>query len=393
MPISLENVHFKLPSAQPNSIVGTEWMGKLVAPLHAPLLSQEGILELADRVKYIGLLAIFALVALALRLAYASVSPKNIQQSQEKREPDVTITPTPRPPDGPPAPLAASAPLALSQPLPQDPLEPLKQTISSESQGLDQRINNVSKDILSVTPEAYRGFEEHVRYFLQKYAPLEKLGEYGTLFPTIRHNLETIRCFARIKQGIILTQPDQGNCFFEAIKNGLELLGIQDDLDHTAVRTRVVKWMRENLGSNAKLQENIRLGIEAFLNDRQESFKSARKGWIDLQREGLDVAVALAALNKEEAQFREENKNLFDPVLCYEEYFKRMGQPGFFASDAEFYAVSEMYKVCIHVEVSFGGMESQYNRSFGEIYLTSSRYLTVIHKNGKHFDLRKPITE
>lgn len=381
MPVTLKDINFKLPPVElPAPILGSPWLGKLVSPLHAPAFTLESVAEIAERVKYIGLASIVLLIAIAIRWATAgsaTPAPSSEKGKAEKKETTSSIVATRRP--GDPEPIGEKKVLA--------------ETIQADGQKLDQLFGETSRDILKVSNEAYRSFEGQVAYFLKKYEPLERAKEYGTLFPVIRHNLEVIRCFARINQGIILAQPDKGNCFFEAVTNGLKELKIEAPRDHWQMRLKVVTWMHEHLDKDAKLQQYIHDGIGNFLNDKLGSFKAVRAGWIELnQKEGLDITQALQGIDEEEKKFKEDNKLLNDEIQCYREYFKRIDQPGFFASDAEFYAISEMYQLPVHIQVSFGGMEPVYDRSFGEKYSKSDRYLTIIHVDGKHFDLRKPVT-
>jgi hypothetical protein len=384
MPVTLKDINFKLPPVElPVPILGSLWLGKLVSPLHAPAFTLESVEEIAERVKYIGLASIVLLIAIAIRWATSGTAkpmpPANEGKAEKRGEVPAPIVPTPKP--------GASKPTAAKQ--------ALEASIQADGQKLDRLFGEISKDILKVSNEAYRAFEGQVAYFQKKYELLERANEYGTLFPVIRHNLEVIRCFARINQGIILAQPDKGNCFFEAVTNGLKELKIDAaPRDHLQMRREVVTWMHKNLDKNAKLQQYIRDGIGNFLNDKLGSFKAVRAGWVELsQKEGLDITQALQGIDEEERKFKEENKLLIDEIQCYGEYFRRIDQPGFFASDAEFYAISEMYQLPVHIQVSFGGMAPVYDRSFGEKYAKSDRYLTIIHVDGKHFDLRKPVTE
>ncbi|MBS0648309.1 MAG: hypothetical protein JSS10_03680 [Verrucomicrobia bacterium] len=379
MPVTLKDINFKLPPVElPAPILGSPWLGKLISPLHAPAFTFESVAEIAERVKYIGLASLVFLIAIAIRWATAGNTKPVLSAEKgktEQKEDPASIVPTPQP--GAPEPTAEK--------------KALESTIGADGQKLDQLFGEISKDILNVSQEAYRDFESRVAFFLKKYAEVAE--RYRTLFATIKGNIEVIRYFARIKQGIILAQPDKGNCFFEAVRNGLEFLNIEVPKDHSNMRQQVVTWMRAKLGTDAKLQQYIRDGIEAFIQDKLGSFKAVRKGWEDLGKEGIDVGQALKSADSERDRFVEETKLLLHPVDCFEEYFKRIDQPGFFASDAEFYAVSEMYQLPVHIQVSFNGTEPEYNRSFGENYRNPNRYLTIVHKDGKHFDLRKPITE
>jgi hypothetical protein len=300
-------------------------------------------------------------------------------------------------PGGPPPAAAASSqphPLTISITWATRSQEEKRTAYAQDIHRLDELFSRLGTNLVELPSEAVAAFEQMVHTFLRKYENCESfIPGLSTVIQTIRGNRDTILYFALINKGIIINTPDRGNCFFHAAGEALEKLGIRDAFplhDHVALRAKVVVWMRERLNTG-RLAEYINNSVETFLKDTQRRFNSDRKGWIKLRdEEGLDVREALAATDREEAAFLHEYRNLEHPVLRFEEYLSRMDQIGFFAGEAEFYAIAEMYKVSVHVEVEYEGRPPQYNRTFGAQYADPDRSITIIHVNGKHFKYRLP---
>ncbi|HNA62269.1 MAG TPA: hypothetical protein PKW79_04255, partial [Rhabdochlamydiaceae bacterium] len=190
-------------------------------------------------------------------------------------------------------------------------------------------------------------------------------------------------------------QPADGNCFFHAMAEALNKIkkagGLPDDLSgieeftHDHLRAFVVDMMGVAIrDGNAEFTPYLEQSIEAL--------KAAKLKQIHEQR--LSIEALSPEIKKQhkaeidrqlEALQREEN---FYTHITPEQYLEMVAQDGSFASSAEMYAISKLFKVNIAIERQVGDRRIT---GFDLIIIgdESEEPITIklLHVNGDHFDL------
>lgn len=193
----------------------------------------------------------------------------------------------------------------------------------------------------------------------------------------------------------VMIIPKDGNCFFHSLIRGLTQ--VQDQLTrqglwnpecvtgHEKFRAHVVDTMRRKIGDDRVLQGHVDSAIEAYVAvcDAKDQEEAATLNL--LEEEGTDVSAARARLR----QGQSERKRLFDPNprLRHEAYLNKIATLGFFASIAEIYTVSRMFKVGIGIERHFGNRHLR-DHDTNVNPEGSLLKITLILENGNHFNLK-----
>jgi hypothetical protein len=356
------------------------------AHIFAPLPQDKRITELTRRV---------LLVAVPLFLALAALFyPRQGLGSQP-------ITPPPPPPRDPPAakPSVLEAPTAAS--------------IKTVYEGMfpnfgDNLIGSKGEQLRKMIADYKAAGDVQTKKTAGDVDPVEEIELHLAYFFSLRQNIFSYTG-PRIDPANIISSPPQGDCLFITAGRGLQMLKgslvahwpvgstiPEGELNHDAFRAEVVAWMREH--DEGELSQQIDAAIEAYkaaklrhlnfelqsanatidmIND--EIYNDPQNGQLQNQ---LAAAMEQPALI--EAQIRE-----VEAVATHDDYFNLVQNVGFFASGAELYAISTMYHVQIKVVRMIGnrrveGFDLPFHPEYGE------PSITVVHKNGDHFDLEVP---
>lgn len=335
------------------------WYGrqiqKLVAPWTTPEVSWNRVIEIALRVRILALVVLVPLFAAAFLIG---IAVKKI------------------------------APVAFN---------PAARELHQIGEQLDASLS----DLPSLHGEAGNVLERSITAFEKKYVvpgsspPLE-----FTLIEDYQNIKSVFVELRKMREGLFFTevyindegimqQPEDGNCFFHALGKGLILISQQlvdagtwfdINLDHESFRKAVVEWMRKS--QDPVLKKYIDEAIEGYVATRKTQYQQERQTLVLLQIAGENVTAAIQALDQEEQKLN----GLLHPQIRYHLYYEKIGTIGFFASKAEIYAVSQMFKVAIHIERKIG------ERNLGEVDPPINPHyplkITLTHVNGKHFDLK-----
>jgi hypothetical protein len=333
------------------------WMGKLVAPMEAPMLSKEGVFELADRVKFLFGLALLALIAIvAIYQAASRIAPAKQQ--------------------------------------PQRPIEVDSTAIYEKFEALFADIKNLNTLDL----------ENSLRAFHTRFDQHKDQAEFSSIFVGIEEVEKSLRFLKepkanlflaplRMRDNGIISQPPDGNCLFHALVEGLKLLRedlvqreawVEEPLEHEPLRVKIVTWMRVKLPTDNRLKGYLDRAIGDYIEVRKGQHTDQKKGLEALKQKGENISAASEALQKE-VEVLAQLESL-SPEAKYQWYLERVGHPGFFASIAEMYAFSCLYpKVSLQVYRELNG---RYTDAFDEV-LNPDCDLTIglaYNLSGDHFN-------
>lgn len=386
MPISLSEVNFKLPAIpQPaQSIMGSEWVGKLVAPLHAPALSKEGMGEIADRVKYVGLAAIAVLIVIAIRLSYSAIYSNSASPDSQSKSSSLL-----------PGPSTAQPPTSTKTLLNFPEFEP--EHIKDDFTNLHAHFEILSNDLFGPCRSAEGAREQfidhfttHLRGFEQRYQALRGTKEARDTFQNLSVIKKSFLHMADIAHGIIRV-PGDGNCLFYCIGQALQqmsrtndLNGIWDDkfLNDQQLREHMVEWMKQNIDKDPALKKEIDGAITRFIDDKKRSDIPNLEANIaqftreDNKQKAAEDEKTLQALREDLAKLQSTEKYPF--------YFEKINQPRFFAGDAEIYAATQIFGVGFIVQKEYEGKIIEgFETVFNE---QAPLKITVLYRNDDHFD-------
>jgi hypothetical protein len=359
------------------------WYGRqmqaIVAPLETPPATYERVVEMAQRIRQLVLVIVLPLAVASFVLGiaikyYNFVPPSGPDSKKPHSDSPSTAHPSPLQADD-----LSEAPLRV----------------------LEGKMEAIFADLRSIHAEAGREMEQLIGEFEATWGRNPVTAT--TSMKMFQHLKSTFSYLKNIKQGLFLIEhpvddvgvmrvPKDGNCFFHSMARGLIMLEVQlrrallwrEDipLDHEGFRKAVVDWMRNNYSRDAELLNYMGQAIEAYVAVRRAQHVEERLTMELLKGEGVDVS----ASEKKMAESVVEHEALLDPVGGLEAYLQKIGTVGFFASTAELYAVSQMFGVAIHVEREIRG------RNLGEhdrpVNPGSPYKITLIHKDGNHFDLK-----
>ncbi|HUD02295.1 MAG TPA: hypothetical protein VMR37_08190 [Rhabdochlamydiaceae bacterium] len=333
------------------------WMGKLVAPLGAPMLSRGGVIELADRVKFIISFILVALIAVAIRYSSLKSAP-------------AAASPTPSTPGGPASSSAASSSL-LPGPSTQKAISSTHALLNFPERGeqhIGEDFGNLRNhyEILShqlfhsdmprdVCKQSLRTFAQHLNDFENLYSPSRRNPNFREIFENsqrIKNNFSWIKDIVR---GITRV-PARGDCLFESVYWCLLNSTKRDRLrdmeigSHEGLRQVVVQWLQHHL-DNPELRAQIDASINKFIQDRTEFDVENLKSTIATLNQDGNVTDAqgkrqeLAELQRYLDRFKEPGR--------YDLYLEEMKKPGFFAGDVEIYAVAQIFEIGIDIEPEY----------------------------------------
>ena len=206
--------------------------------------------------------------------------------------------------------------------------------------------------------------------------------EAGKLYDDVQKIWKQIFQLKGLRAGIFLSSiSDDENSLFYSLQNALESA---DKITHTTaapeLRKMVVAWLRENLSENEELKKEIEKSIEAYTSLHRENLEMQLKSAKAAQKlHGLEVYEKVESIEKALKEL--EN---FDA----EKYFNAMEQFGFFGSNAELYAISQIFNVNIRITRIYNGIELKLD--YGVTYESNypnTPWIHLRHVNGDHFDL------
>jgi len=190
-------------------------------------------------------------------------------------------------------------------------------------------------------------------------------------------------------------QPADGNCFFHAMAEALNkikkagalpanLSGIEE-FTHDNLRAFAVDMMRAAISdSNPEFMP--------YLDESIEALKAAKLKQIHEQRLSIEALSSeikkqhKAGIDRELEKLQRE-EDLFTQMTP-DQYLEMIAQDGSFASRAEMYAISQLFKVNIAIERKVGdrritGLDPIIIGDESEDPIT----IKLLHVNGDHFDL------
>lgn len=388
MPVSLKEVNFKLPvTAQPiRSVMGSEWIGKLVAPLPAPALSKEGMGAIADRVKYIGLFAIATLIATVIFIAIRFAHSK-IYSDPNSADPKLSsLLPGP----------STAQPQTSTKTLLNFP-EFQPGQIKDDFTNLHGHFEILSNDLFGSPRLIGEGrersidqFTTHMRGFEQRYQALRGTEDARDTFQKLSVIKKSFLHMADIAHGIIRV-PGDGNCLFYCIGQALkqmsrtnDLNGIWDDKfsNDQQLREHIVEWMRQNINKDPALKKEIDGAITRFIDDKKRSeIPNLEANIAHFKRVGNEEK---AAEDEKTLQALRGDLTKLQSVEKYPFYFEKINQPRFFAGDAEIYAATQIFGVGFIVQKEYEGkIIAGFETGFNE---QAPLKITVVYRNDDHFD-------
>lgn len=331
------------------------WMGKFVAPMDAPMLSKEGVFELANRVKFLFGIAILAvLVIVAIYKASRSTE------------------------------IAAQKPL--------DTIEDASNKIYRKFDTLFADIKNLNTlDLENALTAFHQRFDQYKGQNESIFVGIEEVEKSLRFLKETKGNLFIAP--VRLSDNGIISQPMDGNCLFHALGEGLLLLkedlvrlGVwrEEPLDHESLRKKIVGWMRDKLPTDNRLKSYLDQAIGDYIEVRKGQHKTQQEGLDALKQMGENISAASDDLQKKvEVLSHLESLSL---GAKYQWYIAKVGHTDFFASIAEMYAFSCLYpKVCLHV---YRELKGRYTDAFDE-KLNPDCDLTIglaYNLNGNHFN-------
>lgn len=180
----------------------------------------------------------------------------------------------------------------------------------------------------------------------------------------------------------ILQVPSDGNCFFHAMSKGLIML--KDHIrwhqaaeNHATLRPQIVNWMRENVASDPVLRQYIAEAIEAFQAVKATQHQDQEATLMAIELGGEDVSEARRALAEEKAAV---------DAMDQGSYLDMIARDGFFASNAERYAIANIYGITVGVQRRIPGVVRllDLDPDIG----VGSKKITLVLVDGNHFDLK-----
>lgn len=284
------------------------------------------------------------------------------------------------PPPPEEAPILAE--IAPPPPAPEDPVPALVATY-------ERILGDLSTQLLSPEADALlRRISE-----IESAAPkgsrvLDQIATTLTYLRTQQGSLFLPRDFHLDPASNIINVPGDGNCFFHAALIGLELHGIAVVGDsHLTLRRATIAWLREHQ-EDALVVEQMQESVDAYLQNQRARLRSE----VDSLTAMLDF---LEGQQRREAgqaiRLAQQALGTVEAGLTHEQYLGMTERPGFFASMAEIYALSQRYDLGISVShLSDEGVELQRNtfdpRSPGRPTIE-----LVLHR--AHYQIRIPVAD
>ena len=367
------------------------------AHLFDPLPQDHKIAEITRRIFLIAVPLFLALAALFHQ--YSGFGHRSVTPPPAPRRPP--------PPDEPPA-IPVSTNAESQQPAPAMPTEG---SIKEFYEGMFPNFNvNLRGEKGLRLRQMIAAYKEAASVSTRKSEqdPVEEIEFQLAYFSSLSPN---VFCVPKMNLSGDIQAPPLGNCLFFAAGWGVQMLkpnlqarGFWPEisalnnfpLDHEAFRTEVVDWMRQH--DDGTLSMYIDLAIidtrDALIRKCSEASQSApevirqaREALAqDPENPKLQSALANALKRPEEIAVEERRAQEFQG---HEAYFNLLQNPDEFASRAELYAIGAMYHVQIRIEREQDGRRILFGDEI--LYPEYEDVITVVHKNGDHFDLRPSI--
>jgi hypothetical protein len=381
-----EGLNFPLLPREPYPVLGSvsNWMGKLISPLGAPMLSRDGVIELAARVKLIMGFALLLLIVVAMRYS-----------SSLKSAPAASLTP-----GGPGESTTLSGPIGTEvKGIGTDfdaLLQNLRQLRGEAGKRLQARIELFSRTFDNALPANRRCFEM-VKSIEENYKGLLQLK--GAVF------LKTGGTMNKIDDKGVLQLPSDGNCLFHSLAGGLVLLestlkehGLWNNafpVDNFGIRDSVNRYIIAHVANDRELQAEIDNAILEYVPilDRQQAVDHAH---IEAERlNGSDVSGLLRAYQAKAAQIeilRTVKEDVPGRFEAHEAYITMTSGDEAFASSPHIYAFCKLYpavgvRVSRKIQVPDRGLiiSNEYNLPFNP---TARFFINpVFNAAGDHYDL------
>ncbi len=386
MPIIEKTSEVIQPPAYPLLGSISNWGGKMVAPLNAPFLSRDGMLEVADRIKFIIALVLLLVVGIVARSRLASAP---VIGTHPQPPPSVPGTPTLRP----------SSPAQGRS----EQTRELNESFASTVKEINAQFDAIFSDLKQLNQP--NNLERALKDFHEKFDKYNKKDEndFSTYFKAIEHIESNLRFLKNMRENLFLAplrlndkgiiyQPSDGNCLFHALGEGLKLLKEnliqrgtwkEEPLDHEPLRKKIVAWMQEHISRNQQLEGYIDRAVGDYIEVREGQYRLEQEGLKVLQEQGEDIRMASASLEKGLQEINELKAK--DKKSKQDWYLAKAGHPAFFASSAEMYAFSQIYPaVSIHVWRELNG---KYTNDFDAPFNESDLTINVAYNlNGDHFN-------
>jgi hypothetical protein len=341
-----------LPAVSPShTYMGSvsEWMGKLVSPLHASLLSKDGLLELAGRVKFIVGLVIVALIVIATKY-HSSVRPgPNPSADTSNLTPRGPSTESPPATESPPD----LTPVLLKE-------ISLLEKIRRDAEDIDNAFNALLDNLQGLRKEEGEAFNKKVQDFYNTHDYLKDNPAFADAFKLVRFDENNYKFLLEMKGAIFFTKscindagivqtPSDGNCLFHTLGRGLALLepalkesGNWKDFpfDHGNMREQINKWIIDNFSTDAQLRAYIDSAIIEYcpiLDEQQERDRLT----IEAERATSDVTALVKAYDEKAAQIEILKTVTTDHPgdrKAHETYITMTRDEGKFVSSPQIYA-------------------------------------------------------
>jgi hypothetical protein len=351
------------------------WVTRLVSPLGSSAMSANGMMEVADRVKYILVVILLAVIVYATKHSHllGRVTGSGA---------------TPTPPGGSPAGSGAASASSVGLPVASgatsaNPVESsagsgaastnsvgshaggfrdgsltLSGIIGDDDKRIDAAFDVLLGNLESLRGDAGRVFGEQVQQFYRIHGHLRADPNFAKAFVHVEQNERNYQFLLEMKGAVffpatysinnegVVPLPQDGNCLFHALGAGLHLLepemtrkGVWNNFsfDHATIRKRVTDWMDSNLSTDAELKVHIDRAIMEYCPILEEQQRIYR----------LSVeSVGRSVLNDDDYQAKEKQLQILRAVQpdapgtlqAHQLYLEMTRAQGKFASSPQMYA-------------------------------------------------------
>ena len=373
----------RVPSDTPIPAAISTWGQKLVAPLGSPAMSANGMMEIAGRVYLIVGLVIVAAIFYAMKHSHLL---GRVTASEASATNLVGATPGKR--------VDRSGSTA----------EPERQIVAALSE-IERQFNALFSDLkqLNVANGLGGVIEKALQEFHEKFDRYNSQSHLTTEFKCFNHFETNFRYLKSMRESLflapirmddkgIIPQPQDGNCLYHSLGEGLQLLResliqsgawVEEPLNHEYLRGKVVTWMRKNINTDNDLQGYLDRAVGDYIEVRKGQYRDQREGLNALKLMGEDISAASASLEQAERELSQLASLERDQK--HQWYLTQASQLKFFASVAEMYAFSQLYpRVSVHVWRELGG---RYTDSFDAPFNQTDLTINLAYNlSGDHFN-------
>ncbi len=399
------------------------WGARLVAPLGASAMSKEGMMEIVGRVYLIVVLVIAAAIIFVAKythlLGRATASGAATAHPAGKNSPEPTsFSGTASISFSGTASITASTnPLGTTSPEPTpsgsvslsstsaagSAAEPAQQMIEALD-GINRQFDALFLDLkqLQVANGIGAAIEKSLQECHQRFDRYKSSSEFLTYFKGLDYVESNFRFLKAMRESLflapirmndkgIIPQPPDGNCLYHSLGEGLRLLReslisrgawVEEPLNHEYLRDKVVTWMRRNINTDNDLQGYLDRAVGDYIEVRKGQYRDQREGLEALRLMGEDTSVASVSL-----RIAEEELSALESLgrsQKHQWYLTEASKLKFFASVAEMYAFSKLYRhVSVHVWRELG---NRYTDSFDVPFNQSDLTINIAYNlSGDHF--------